>query len=137
MGLANNFFDGLLLFVDVHASSGFESLTKDLIVFDLIGGGLLISLEKEKLQLLFVVLEAANQVETLLGVELLQHLSKFDVVSGRVESTIQLDRLSHEFLGQLDNVRGEPAIQGEGGYVVRGAQDDDKLFSRGDRAVRQ
>ena len=127
----------MLLFVDVHASSGFESLTKDLIVFDLIGGGLLISLEKEKLQLLFVVLEAANQVETLLGVELLQHLSKFDVVSGRVESTIQLDRLSHEFLGQLDNVRGEPAIQGEGGYVVRGAQDDDKLFSRGDRAVRQ
>lgn len=127
----------MLLFVDVHASSGFESLTKDLIVFDLIGGGLLISLEKEKLQLLFVVLEAANQVETLLGVELLQHLSKFDVVSGRVKSTVQLDRLSHEFLGQLDNVRGEPAIQGEGGYVVRGAQDDDKLFSRGDRAVRQ
>lgn len=117
VSVIHDFFDRNFLISHVSAGCRLDSFHENLVAVDFLSRRLLVGLKEEKLELFFVVLEAADQVQALLGTHSLKHLCEFDVISGGVESSVELDRLGDKFLSQLDNVRGEPAIQREGSHV--------------------
>ena len=62
----------------------------------------------QKVQLLLVVLEPANQVELLISIVTFKHHIELGLVCARIEISIELDRLDNEFLAQLRNILSDP-----------------------------
>lgn len=98
---------------------------------------LLILLIHEQLQLLLVVLEAANQVQLLRGVVLLELHRELRLELTRVEIRFNLDCLYDKLFAQRSDVVRHPGGRWQRDDIIVRPQHDNKLFFRLYGAVRQ
>ena len=103
MGRVDQILNFCSLVLGCHRNSRLEHLGEDI---EYRAGSVLFV--QEKLKLLLVILEAANQVQLLGLVVLLQLHVQLGVVVARGEICIQLDCLDHKLLAQRSDIVSDP-----------------------------
>ena len=109
MGLVDQALNGLALLLGRLPWSGLQDFREDFPA----ARRLVVELVKEELQLVFGVLEATNQAETLLFVVVDELLGQLDLEGHCARTGVDLLGLGHELFGELRDVRREPTSERE------------------------